>query len=139
MSTQVDRIAAAVEMFNAGDASAYVRALYHPDAVYHGFPDMFPPTRDGIQSFFEALFVAMPDIKAEPLDIVEAGDRVAVRLLMSGTHEGELFGSPGTGKSVTVEAMTIFRFDGDYVAERWNRLDDLGFLTQIGVLQPMNA
>jgi hypothetical protein len=33
------------------------------------------------------------------------------------------------------EGITILRFDGDLVVERWNRLDDVTLLQQLGVLE----
>ena len=62
-----------------------------------------------------------------------SGDRVAIRSTLTGTHAGGLLGAPGSGQALSVEGITILRFEGDRVAERWNRLDDLGLLGQLGV------
>jgi hypothetical protein len=35
---------------------------------------------------------------------------------------------------VAVEGITILRFRDDRVVERWNRLDDIAFLSQIGAM-----
>ena len=65
---------------------------------------------------------------------IPVGDRVAVRYVLTGTHDGDLLGAAGTGQALEVEGITIVRFEGDLVAERWNRLDDVTLLTQLGLM-----
>jgi predicted ester cyclase len=57
-----------------------------------------------------------------------------VRFTLTGTHTSELFGVPAGGTRVEVEGITILRFRDDRVVERWNRLDDIAFLSQIGAM-----
>ena len=132
-------IANAVDKLNAGDVEGYVTALYAPDCKFHGFPDAFPPTRDGIAEFFRALISAVPDARITAQDILEDGDRVALRFVLTGTHQGELFGADGTGRSLEVEGITVVRFVDGLIVERWNRLDDIGLLTQLGALPVSTA
>lgn len=134
MNEYVNAIASAVQMLNDGDVDGYVTTLYAPDAVFHGFPPSVPPTRDGIADFFRALRAGLPDATVTARDVLVDGDRVAVRYSLTGTHTGELLGAPGTGTAVDVEGITVVRFVDGAVAERWNRLDDLSFLTQIGAM-----
>lgn len=127
-------IANAVDKLNTGDVHGYVTGLYAPECRFHGFPDAYPATRDGIADFFRALVSAVPDARVTPRDVVVEGDRVALRFVLTGTHLGELFGAAGSGRSLEVEGITVVQFEGDHVVERWNRLDDLGLLTQLGAL-----
>ena len=127
-------IATAVGKLNAGDVDGYISTLYHPHCRFHGFPEPFVQSRDGIAEFFRALVTAVPDANIAAEDMLASGDRVAVRFRLTGTHQGELMGAPGTGRSLDVEGITILRFEGDRAAERWNRLDDVALLTQLGVL-----
>src|SRR5215208_4638511 len=80
------------------------------------------PDRDGIADFFRTLVGAVPDARISAQDLVEQGYRVAVRYVLAGTHQGELLGATRTGQPLEVEGITIVRFEGDLVAERWNRL-----------------
>ena len=127
-------IANAIDKLNVGDVHGYVRSLYAPECVFHGFPDAFPPTRDGIADFFTMLIAAVPDARVSARDVVVDGDRVALRFALTGTHVGELFGAAGTGRTLEVEGITLVRFVDGLVAERWNRLDDMALLTQLGAL-----
>lgn len=67
-------------------------------------------------------------------DLFTGGDWVAVRFTLTGTHTGELFGAPAAGAHAEAEGITILRFSGDRVAERWDHLDDITFLAQIGAM-----
>lgn len=134
MSDHPATIADAVGRLNAGDVDGYVTALYHPHATFHGFPDAFGSDRDGIAAFFRALVAAVPDTCITARDLFASGDRVAVRFALTGTHRGGLLGADGTGQALDVEGITVLRFEGDRVAERWNRLDDVTLLAQLGLL-----
>jgi len=101
---------------------------------FHGFPDAFGSDRDGIADFFRALVAAAPDARIEADDLIADGDRVAVRFTLTGTHQNELLGAPGSGRPLNVEGITVLRFENGLVAERWNRLDDITLLTQLGLL-----
>lgn len=139
MSDHATTIATAVGLLNAGDVDGYVTALYTPDAVFHGFPPAFTPDRNGIAEFFRALRAGVPDATIAAEDLLCDGDRAAVRFTLTGTHTGELFGAPPSGAHIEAEGITIVRFSGDRVVERWNRLDDVAFLTQIGLMPARTA
>lgn len=127
-------IANAIDKLNTGDVQGYVTSLYAPGCTFHGFPDAFAPTRDGIADFFTMLIAAVPDARISARDILVDGDRVALRFVLTGTHVGELLGAAGTGRSLEVEGLTLVQFADGLVVERWNRLDDVALLTQLGAL-----
>lgn len=134
MSEHATTIASAVQQLNAGDVDGYVTTLYAPDAVFHGFPPAFAPDRDGIADFFRALRAGVPDATISAQDLFADGDKVAVRFTLTGTHTGELFGGTGSGAPIDAEGITILRFLDGRCVERWNRLDDVAFLSQIGAM-----
>ena len=61
-----------------------------------------------------------------------AGDRVAVRLRVTGTHKGEFLGIRPTGKQIDYQSSEIYRFRDGLIAEEWICSDTLTLLTQIG-------
>jgi steroid delta-isomerase-like uncharacterized protein len=73
-----------------------------------------------------------PDIQWTLEEMIAEGDNVAARFTMSGTHQGNFFGVPPTGKKIAVQAMNFYRWsDGQIVGER-GQPDLLGLLQQIG-------
>ena len=85
------------------------------------------------------LMAGIPDLHADIIDVVAAGDRVCVRYVASGTHQGELLGKPGSGKPVSWAGINIYRMADDRIAEVWQLADGVGLLQQIGVLPPADG
>jgi predicted ester cyclase len=68
-------------------------------------------------------------------DVLADGDLVAYRATVTGTHRGELLGIPPTDRSFRVEHMHFLRLRDGKAAEHWACRDDLGMLTQLGVIR----
>jgi predicted ester cyclase len=74
-----------------------------------------------------------PDLHAEIADIVAEGDRVAMRVVITGTHNGPFFGNQPSGRPVRVEQFHFVQVNrrGECIRHWANvGLDDL--LRQIG-------
>jgi steroid delta-isomerase-like uncharacterized protein len=95
-------------------------------------PDIDGP--DGQRAFLEQVFNAFPNIQFEELHRVAEGDLIAVHVIMTGTHQGEIWGIPATGASVRVEAQEVYRVRDGKVAEQFVILDSLGLMQQLGVV-----
>lgn len=65
-------------------------------------------------------------------DLVAEGDRVAMRLTITGTHDGEMMEIPPTGRQVVFGNMIFHRMEDGKIAERWVQPDVFGLLKQIG-------
>lgn len=65
------------------------------------------------------------------------GDYVATRSTISGTHEGELMGTPATGRQVAFSCLTISRCSAGKIEEEWELPDTVSLLRQVGVLPDM--
>lgn len=76
----------------------------------------------GIEAFrrhLESLTAAFPDLRFNIRDIIAEDDRVAVRFVLRGTHEGRLMGIEPTGREITMSVIAIYRFEVGKIAERW--------------------
>jgi predicted ester cyclase len=52
----------------------------------------------------------------------------------SGTHQGELFGVPPSGRAASMPGINIWRLRDGRIVERWGRLDELGLFRQLGLV-----
>ena len=104
------------------------------DVVDHQVPPELPAGRDGVKAYIGAFLDAVPDLHVEVHQIFGEGDLVAGRATWSGTQEGALPGVPATGKRFSVEAIDIVRFENGVAVEHWGVTDNLGLLTQLGVI-----
>lgn len=89
---------------------------------------------EGLKSFFRTMRSAFPDLKAEPVEIAATDEHVAMRYVISGTHQGEFQGVAPTGKGFKVAALQLARFEDGRCVERWGSTDELGMMKQLGIL-----
>jgi steroid delta-isomerase-like uncharacterized protein len=124
------------ELFNQGKLEL-VSELLHPEYVNHslGSPGL-PPGREGVAMVVESLRQGMPDLHYEIEDMVVGHDSVAARTTLTGTHLGELFGLPATGRHIHVTQMTFERFREGQIVAHHRLTDELALLRQLGVLPP---
>lgn len=120
--------------FNSGDVNGYLETLYAPDVRFHFFPPELPAGLEGARLFYAGFMSAFPDTQFTPEDIVEQGDRMAVRYRLDMTHLGEFQGVPATGGRVRLNGITFLRFEDGKVRERWNEGDFIGLMQQLGAL-----
>ena len=77
---------------------------------------------------------AIPDLRVVVEDIIAEGDKVAVRYTLEGTHEGELFGVPPTGKRVSIKSISVERVSDGKIIEHWRVTDSLDMMQQLGAI-----
>jgi steroid delta-isomerase-like uncharacterized protein len=107
------------------------------DYIDHS-PPPFPNLasgREGLKQSFKIFWEATPGYHQIEEQIAE-GDKVVTRLTAYGKHTGDLPGAPGTGNELKMTSVTIHRIENGKLAEKWSEKDVLGFLVQIGVMQP---
>lgn len=88
---------------------------------------------DAYVDHYRGLHRAFPDFEATIEDAVADAGRVAVRLRLTGTHEGDLLGVAPTGTRVSFTAQVLYDLRAGRVAEEWHESDRLGLLRQLGV------
>lgn len=132
MSENLDLLHRSLEAWNRQDLATYAE-LYAPDAVIRGLGPG-PLRVEGMLGVYQAFYAGFPDLRLAVEETVEEGERMAVRITVIGTHEGAFQGIPPTGRRVEVQAISMLHFSEGRVVERWNQLDQLGMLQQLGVL-----
>lgn len=70
----------------------------------------WPTGHEGARQMLAAIRDRVPGVKVEALDMLEEGDRVAVRWLFSATREGE---------PRHVSVVAIYRFTDGLISEDW--------------------
>jgi predicted ester cyclase len=91
---------------------------------------------DGLKGFNVAFRAAFPDWHSNFEELVAEGDRVVERWTGRGTHRGELWGIPPTGKRVEVPGSVFYRIAGGKIVEFRGQLDMTGLMQQLDVVSP---
>ena len=120
------------EVWNRHDLDA-IDDIVSPEYINHAATTDEYRT-GGARRIWEWLLSVFPDHRFEVEDAATDGQTVALRGMMSATHEGELMGIEPTGKRVRAQQSHWFRVVDGKVAEHWAVRDDLGTLQQLGVL-----
>jgi steroid delta-isomerase-like uncharacterized protein len=94
-----------------------------------------PDGREGVHFFVNAMRTAFPDLRPKSVEpLLADGDLEAGRVILTGTHQGELLGVPASGKSVEFESIDIIRLEDGKVAEHWGVTDTMALMQQIGAI-----
>jgi steroid delta-isomerase-like uncharacterized protein len=121
------------EEFCNGRDTAVADEIVAADYVAHG--PQAPPAEgpEGVKARV-AVYQDALDGHWDIQEVQSTGDRVVVRWIGRGTHNGELMGVPPTGADIAVEAITILRIADGQIAEEWTVWDALGLLQQVGAV-----
>ena len=90
-----------------------------------------PDGIEGVRAILGAIRAGFPDHDAAVLQMVAEGDLVATHKTFTGTHDGEFFGMPATGKRATIRVMDFVRYEDGKIVEHWNVVDMAGLLAQL--------
>ena len=121
------------ELFNRGNLAA-TDDYVHPDYTNHEAAAHRPPGPEGMRQTVSWLRNAFSELRFQVEDAIADHDRVALRVQMSGVHTGPLMGMPPTNKPFSVQHIHIFRVADSKIVEHWANRDDLGGMTQLGLL-----
>jgi steroid delta-isomerase-like uncharacterized protein len=119
------------EVWNRGNLEV-ADQIFHPDHTSPSAPTL-PPGPEGTKMIATMFRNAFPDFHMTIDQIAAEDDRVAARFIETGTHQGELFGIPPTGKKVKFSEIGILRIADGKVVESWYDVDMLGLMGQLGV------
>jgi steroid delta-isomerase-like uncharacterized protein len=120
-------------LFTKGDLGAV------DEYLTDDFTDHDPPMghflgREGMRQAAAAFRTAFPDWHSDLDFLVEEDDLVVETFTASGTQQGEIFGVPASGRTVSLHGINIWRVRDGRIVERWGRLDELGLMRQLGLV-----
>ena len=109
--------------------------LITPDYINHSpsTPNP-PPGPEGLKPIIAEMRRGIPDLNYEIKDLVVTREKAVARVLMTGTHTGELWGIKPTGKKIHVNQINIEHFRNGRIAEHWRVTEELNLMKQLGVV-----
>ena len=123
------------ELWNKGDLSL-ADELVDMDAVNHDPAGpalgMGPEATKRLVTIYRKAF---PDLILQTEHLIADKDTVAIRWVLSGTHQGEFFGTAPTGKPVQLDGISILQIHRGKIAEVFTHWDTLGLIKQMGSLE----
>jgi len=84
------------------------------------------------KDFLKYLLKAFPDIHYTISDMIEEGNKIAIRTTLHATHKDEFWGYPAKGNRVNyLSEIFFFRFENGKVVESWVQLDLYNLFRQL--------
>ena len=114
--------------WSAHDAAAYTACWAERvtiDAADVVAPGRARPREEVIDQVVRDVWTAFPDARDQPKLIVVDGTTIASIDLVTGTHTGELYGQPGSGKAVRFHLAHLVELDDQGRFARLHRYGDL--------------
>ena len=99
-----------------------------------GIPPEMTRGCDGVKRLAAALATGSADLQVIDHDLAAERDKVLIRWTLSGTHGGDLFGLPRSGRSFSVNGIDLFRIAESKIAELWQSWDQFGLFQQLGAI-----
>lgn len=123
------------QMWDAGQLEL-ANELVAPSFVSHQLhnPAHLPRGPEGARQVVKLYRHALPDMHHTIEEQLLDGNKVVTRWTMRGTHKGDLFGIPATGKRAMVSGISIEQIVNGQITESWFDLDLLGLMQQIGAV-----
>src|SRR4029079_7611047 len=118
------------EVFSGGNPER-ARDYFTADIAWHGGALGRVAGIDNIVPVLGGFIGALSDIQATVQDAIASNDLVALRLVVTGTHTGNLSGPPAHGSPVRWDAVDIYRVTDDgRINEQWAFEDLAAILSQ---------
>ncbi|WP_169980131.1 ester cyclase [Tautonia rosea] len=108
-----------IEARNANDLEAFVALCT-------------PAIQDYVRDAFSDVSVAFRDVHVTTEEMIAEGDKVVTLWTFKGTHLGEFWGIPATGKSVSWTGIDIYTIKDGRITTHVRKSDILGLLQQLG-------
>ena len=105
--------------------------LLAPDYIEH---TMQLKGLESLKQYMTVFWKGFPDLHVTIEDIIAEGDKVWVRVKVTGTHTGEYRGIAPSGKKTTLTGVDICRIIDGKVIEAESVNDFLDFFKQLGVI-----
>ncbi len=91
----------------------------HSTITFRGSLGMRVEGINGFCDYAKMLFGAFPNLYHVIEDVVCEGDKVAARVVYTGTHSGKLFGFEPTGNRIRYSGASFFQFENDKIIDIW--------------------
>ncbi|WP_223551603.1 ester cyclase [Aestuariivivens sp. NBU2969] len=97
---------------------------------------------EDFKAYYSNFINGFSDVSFTIIDVFGQGDKIVKHWHYKGTHTGDFFGIPATGKTVDIEGSTIVKMKDGKIAQEQDFMDNLVFMGQLGLdpfLNPDNV
>jgi steroid delta-isomerase-like uncharacterized protein len=89
---------------------------------------------ENFKNYYNNYLTGFSDAEFTIIDAFGQGDKIVKHWNFKGTHDGDFFGVPATGKRVDVSGVTLVKMKSGKIAAEQDFMDLLDFYTQLGLM-----
>ena len=89
---------------------------------------------ENFKNYYNNYLTGFSDAEFTIVDIFGQGNKMVKHWNFKGTHDGDFFGVPATGKPVDISGTTLIKMKDGKIAAEQDYMDFLSFYTQLGLL-----
>ena len=93
---------------------------------------------DGFKDYYSNFVTGFSDVEFTMVDVFGQNDKIVKHWNFKGTHSGDFFGIPATGKTVNVEGTTLVKMKDGKIAQEQDFMDNMAFMSQLGLVSDPN-
>ena len=90
---------------------------------------------EGTKNYYGNFLTGFSDAEFTFVDIFGQGDKLVKHWNFKGTHDGDFFGIPPTGKSLNLYGTTLILMEDGKIKQEQNFFDNLDMLSQLGLME----
>ena len=121
------------EIINKGKLEMFNDSNFTKDVVLHTSPSDVVGI-DSARAYYANYLTGFSNITFSIKDVFGQGDKLVKYWNFKGTHTGNFFGIPATGKTVSLDGTTLVRMANGKIAEERDFFDNMDFMTQLGLM-----
>jgi steroid delta-isomerase-like uncharacterized protein len=123
------------EVFNQHNADK-LSEFFTKDGKWHGGALGTVEGAQNMAGLFRSVFSAIPDLHLSIQEVVAQGGTVVARVVVEGTHKGNLLGIPASGKHLRWDGVDLYKLENGKVTDDWAGDDWLAIMIQTGAFNP---
>ena len=89
---------------------------------------------EGFKEYYNNYLTGFSDAEFTIIDAFGQGDKIVKHWNFKGTHDGEFFGIPASGKKVDISGTTLVKMKDGKIAQEQDFMDNLAFYQQLGLM-----
>ncbi|NQW28449.1 MAG: ester cyclase [Flammeovirgaceae bacterium] len=89
---------------------------------------------DAFKEYYNNYLTGFPEAEFTIIDAFGQGDKIVKHWHFKGTHNGDFFGIPASGRSLDIAGTTLVKMKDGKIAQEQDFMDKLDFYQQLGLL-----
>lgn len=90
---------------------------------------------EGTKNYYGNYLTGFSDAEFIFVDLFGQGDKLVKHWNFKGTHDGDFFGIPPTGKTLNLSGTTLILMENGKIKQEQDFFDSLDMLTQLGLME----